>query len=109
MLLSKNDTREGMVTLENHQVGVLDPIINVQTAPSSENMVEQLGKRYNKDDIRTFFHGVKGMNDKGDDGVEYSGAVTEVWTRGTDVTGARVREMLTVFTMVVSLTTVQGH
>ena len=45
MILSRDDVGEGMFTLENHQEGVLEPIINVQTAPSSKNMVEQPGQR----------------------------------------------------------------
>ena len=45
MILSKDDVGEGKFTLENHQEGVLEPIFNVQTAPSSKNMVEQPGQR----------------------------------------------------------------
>ena len=45
MILSKDDVGEDMFTLENHQEGVLEPIISVQTAPSSDNMVEQPGQR----------------------------------------------------------------
>ena len=45
MILSQYDIGEGMFTLENHQEGVLEPIFNVQTAPSSKNRVEQPGQR----------------------------------------------------------------